>query len=390
MLNSISAALDHGLDSIPHMEYLAVLAGGIGYDRISDMTCNILKSYFIRYTQDVCRRHKIPMTKVPVPHADWSSEHYYWQDKKVELPINPTVTSQILPVLLTPEVFLKDIPVATAEKFWNYVQTAGELRDRFNFDLIRNAPRHLRARVARDNIEVVDRYFESLERKRHDPYSLKDDPRRRLNPTQTRAVLLESFPETALPSNESDIPHFVGTLVDNFAYCIEHKGIWQALWYKGQGREEKMVQYLFYATVVMFCRLNNIDITPESNAGRGPVDFKFSQGWKDRALVELKLVRNTAFWEGIMKQVPTYSKAEEIHSAFFVGVAYTDNEISSASQEMVKAAATLASEKNGIEIKPLIIDARRQLPGSKQRMTAQERTNLHAAQDGDGTPGATE
>ena len=293
-------------------------------------------------------------------------------------------------MLLTPEVFLKDIPVATAEKFWNYVQTAGELRDRFNFDLIRNAPRHLRARVARDNIEVVDRYFESLERKRHDPYSLKDDPRRRLNPTQTRAVLLESFPETALPSNESDIPHFVGTLVDNFAYCIEHKGIWQALWYKGQGREEKMVQYLFYATVVMFCRLNNIDITPESNAGRGPVDFKFSQGWKDRALVELKLVRNTAFWEGIMKQVPTYSKAEEIHSAFFVGVAYTDSEISSASQEMVKAAATLASEKNGIEIKPLIIDARRQLPGSKQRMTAQERTNLHAAQDGDGTPGATE
>jgi hypothetical protein len=179
-----------------------------------------------------------------------------------------------------------------------------------------------------------------------------------------------------MPSGQSDIPRFVGGLIDNFAYCIENKGVHEALWYKGAGREETMVQYLFYAMVLMFCRQNNIDITPESNAGRGPVDFKFSQGWTDRVLVELKLVRNKAFWDGIMKQVPTYARAEEIHSAFFVAIAYTDDEIDSASHSMVEAAAALASEKNGIEIKPLIVDARRRVSASKERMSPEERADL--------------
>jgi hypothetical protein len=381
MLESISTALNHGMDRVPHMEYLAVLAGGLGYDRISDMTCNILKSYFIRYTQDVCRRHRIPMVRVPVEHADWSSEHYYWMDKKVELPVNPTIAGRVLPVLLTPEAFIRDIPVATAEKFWNYALGASELRDRFNFDISRNTPRHLRARVARENIELVDLYFQSLEHTRHDAYPIKDDPQRRLDPKYTRVSLLAEFPQTVLPTDQAQVPGFVESLIKNFAYCIENKGIWRALWYKGQSREEKLVQQLFYAMVVMYCRQNNVAVTPESDAGRGPVDFTFSQGWKDRSLVELKLVRNTAFWDGIMKQVPTYARAEEIHSAFFVGVAYTDDELDSVSQSKIQNAATLVSKKIGIEIKPLIIDARRQLPGSKQRMTAEERKELRSPHD---------
>jgi hypothetical protein len=51
MLESISVALAHGKDSIPHVEYIDVLAGGLGLDRISDMTCNILKSYFEGYSK---------------------------------------------------------------------------------------------------------------------------------------------------------------------------------------------------------------------------------------------------------------------------------------------------------------------------------------------------
>jgi hypothetical protein len=367
MLDSISAALNHGLDNVPHLEYLAVLAGGIGYDRLSDMTCNILKSFFIRYTQEICTRHRIPTSKVRVVNANWNSEHYFWQPKDVHLPINPTVTSQELPILLTPEAFLRDIPVATAEKFWGYAQGAAELRDRFNFDLSRNASRYLRAKIARANIPLVDRYFETLEQQRHEPYSLEDDPKRRLNPGETREALLAQFPDTTLPHDQDGIPQFVEALVRNFAYTIEQKGIWRALWYKGRGREEKIAQWLFYAMVIMFCRSHNIDVTPESNAGQRPVDFKFSQGWQDRALVELKLVRNSAFWDGVMQQTPAYARSEEIHSAFFVAIAYTDDEMNLASKTKVENAAARASERNGLDIKSVIIDARQQLSASKLR-----------------------
>jgi hypothetical protein len=381
MLESISVALVHGKDSIPHMEYIDVLAGGLGLDRISDMTCNILKSYFIKYTQGVCRRHDIPMTKVLVHNADWSADNYEWVSKRVELPINPAYAKLRLPILLTPEAFIRDIPVANADGFMNYASAAADLRRRFNINLSRYVPRHLKAQVARANFDLIDQYFAKLEDRRWDAYPLEDDPHRRLNPGQTGTALLSEYPAATIPTTQSQVPSFVAALVKNFAYCIEQKGIWRSLWYKNRGLPEANVQRLFYLTAINFCRQNNILVTPESSAGRGPVDFVFGKKWKDRALVELKLVRNSAFWDGIMKQVPAYTRAEEIHAAFFVGVAYTDEEMAAASREKVEKAAALASEKNGITITPLIIDARRKVSASKERMTPAERAELRAAQE---------
>jgi len=31
-----------------------------------------------------------------------------------------------------------------------------------------------------------------------------------------------------------------------------------------------------------YCQANNLDLSPESDAGRGPVDFKISQGFNDK------------------------------------------------------------------------------------------------------------
>lgn len=381
MLESISVALEHGKGSIPHMEYIDVLAGGIGLDRISDMTCNILKSYFIGYTQDVCRRHDIPMTKVLVSNADWSAENNEWLAKRVDLPINPAYAGRGLPILLTPETFIRDIPVASADGFVIYASTGADLRRRFNINLSRHMTRHLKAQVARDNFDLVDRYFTKLEDERWDAYPLEDDPLRRLTPDQTGAAALSEYPAATIPTTQSQVPPFVAALVKNFAFCIEQKGIWRSLWYKNRGLPEANVQRLFYMTAINFCRQNDIFVTPESSAGRGPVDFVFGQKWKDRALVELKLVRNSAFWDGIMKQVPAYARAEEIHAAFFVAVAYTDEEMSAASHDKVEKAAALASEKNGITISPLIIDARRKLSASKERMTPAEREELRSMQE---------
>lgn len=381
MLESISVALAHGRDTVPHMEYIDVLAGGLGLDRISDMTCNILKSYFINYTQDVCRRHGIPMTSILMHNADWSADDYEWISKRVELPVNPAYSARRLPILLTPEVFIRDIPVASADGFVTYAAVSAELRKRFNINLSRHVPRHLKAQMARANFELVDRYFSSLENKRWDAYPLTDDPHRRLNPGQTGNALLSEYPVVAIPETQSQVPAFVTELVRNYAYCIEQRGIWRSLWYKDRGLPESNAQRLFYLTAINFCRQNNIQVTPESNAGRGPVDFVFGDQWKDRALVELKLVRNTAFWDGIMKQVPAYARAEEIHAAFFVGIAYTDEEMAAASCEKVEKAAALASEKNSITITPLIIDARRKISASKERMTPEERAELREAQE---------
>lgn len=306
------------------------------------------------------------MTSVLVHNAGWSADDYEWVSKRVELPINPAYAKHRLPILLTPEMFIRDIPVASADGFVNYAGAAADLRRRFNLNLSRHVPRYLKAQMARANFSLIDQYFTMLEDRRWDAYPLEDDPRRRLNPGQTRTALLSQYPAATIPTTQSEVPSFVADLVKNFAYCLEQKGIWRALWYKNRGLPEANVQGLFYLTAINFCRQNDILVTPESSAGRGPVDFVFGKKWKDRALVELKLVRNNAFWDGIMKQVPAYTRAEEIHAAFFVGVAYTDEEMTAASREKVEKAAALASEKNGITITPLIIDARRKVSASKE------------------------
>ena len=41
-----------------------------------------------------------------------------------------------------------------------------------------------------------------------------------------------------------------------------------------------------------YCKISGIDISPETDNGIGPVDFKFSSGYHSKVLLELKLARS--------------------------------------------------------------------------------------------------
>lgn len=47
-----------------HFEEIQLLVEGISKDRISDISCSLLSSFLVDYTQDQCVRHGIPMTMV--------------------------------------------------------------------------------------------------------------------------------------------------------------------------------------------------------------------------------------------------------------------------------------------------------------------------------------
>ena len=86
------------------------------------------------------------------------------------------------------------------------------------------------------------------------------------------------------------------------------------------------MQTLFFGFTKAYGRLLNIDITRESNAGSGPVDFKCSQGYHKRVLIETKLVSNTRYWNGLTRQLPQYMLAEEIEHGIFILVAFSIEE----------------------------------------------------------------
>lgn len=75
---------------------------------------------------------------------------------------------------------------------------------------------------------------------------------------------------------------------------------------------------LFYGIADAYCDANNIDLSRECNAGRGPVDFKLSRGAIDKVIVEVKLTSNNQLKHGVSKQVPIYMEQEKTYKAIYL------------------------------------------------------------------------
>ena len=143
-----------------------------------------------------------------------------------------------------------------------------------------------------------------------------------------------------------------------FKNYIELKAGYKLLWddTKTISRREESVQILFKGILDSLCKANNIDFTREVNQGMGPVDFRFSCGYRNRVLLEIKLAQNTHFWNGLTKQLPQYMEVDSCQYGIFLVVVYTDKEM-----EQIKDIERICSETEceyGIELKVVIVDAR--------------------------------
>jgi hypothetical protein len=126
---AICDAIERGLEHPRHFEELGILNEGIGPDRISDITCTILKSKLVEYTQAIAERHSIRLSKHRIFASGFDANALRWESPEVEVPTNPSTGG---PLLFVPERFLKDLPVLNADDWWAYYE--GErLRQDLNY-----------------------------------------------------------------------------------------------------------------------------------------------------------------------------------------------------------------------------------------------------------------
>ncbi len=59
----------------------------------------------------------------------------------------------------------------------------------------------------------------------------------------------------------------------------------------------------------------------------GPIDFRFSSGYSNRILLEIKLAKNTKFWNGLKKQLPLYMNVDSCDKGIFLVIVYTDKDV---------------------------------------------------------------
>ena len=325
---NISRIIAKGVTHISHFEELGIFCEGIGPDRLSDMTANLLKRRLIKYTQRICNLYKVPMKKQRIQNAYFDYKYKCWSSDEYLLPVNPY--KQNAPILLIPKKFLNILPEINSDDFSETIQLAERLRNDFNYELDKNLDKEIIAKIAIENYDLVKEYINIVEKREVRPFS-------ELMKQTLRYIWYELSKKVALGSpfifeNIVDQEIFfekVSEFVNYYKEFIEFRSGYKLLWndMKNIPRSEEDVQLLFKGILDEHCRANNIDLTREVNQGMGPIDFRFSSGYSNRVLLEIKLAKNSKFWNGLKKQLPLYMNVDSCDKGIFLVIVYTDKDI---------------------------------------------------------------
>ena len=197
--------------------------------------------------------------------------------------------------MLTPDRFLQDIPLRiTAEKFYSWAEADlnQQLRDDLNYDLADRLSQADRASEGEGGVPLPEAALgyvhEVAEETEAVPYNAATDPRGLIgwHEVGQAAARAEAAKAPVAEPSQDDFFDWLGTLVDRFQHAVENTDLWRALWNDELAdRESRRSSRPFPVACGLQCAsLPTLTSPREANAGRGPVDFKFSAGWRRRAL----------------------------------------------------------------------------------------------------------
>ena len=164
---------------------------------------------------------------------------------------------------------------------------------------------------------------------------------------------------------ENPVAKTVEMMIGRFRLAVEEQGLWKLLWDEGQcsERDENAIQLVFKTVLAPFCEANNISLDAEVNFGRGPVDFKFSNGYQNR--VEIKKMDNSRFWRGLSEQLPSYMRSDRVNDGWFLAVLFKDSESTRRKILEFENRVCEASRQTGLNLNFEVIDARPKQSASK-------------------------
>lgn len=197
--------------------------------------------------------------------------------------------------------------------------------------------------------------------------------------TVARAEAITAAP-VGQPTPEGFL-QWVGTLADRFQHAVEHSDLWRVLWDDklAKPRSELIVHASAAAMWNSLCALADVDMSREPDAGRGPVDFKFSAGWHRRALIEVKLLSSSKLFQGADAQLPEYLASEQVSCAYYVCVGFTDRDLRPERLALVRATCAAYEARSGCAVVPRFIDARPKPSASRLPTAVKSRGNRGSA-----------
>ena len=303
-------------------EIVGLFEENIGPDRISDMISRVIKEDLINYSKRIYLEIR-PLVK--------NLHLYSFVDG---LLINPYNSKSLI---LLPKDILHELPVASQWEDIDYVCSINhEVRSQLNENIskqwaelsTKDKKAELRKLLLKDK-RLFQLLIQDYKKEHLDAYDFEVDPKGEAIWYSYAKDYTSRYPLTLKRKiiNKSELIHEVHLICDHFKELIENNGLNEILYdSNGKARRERITQKLFFGIATTYCKVNNSDINPEVNSGRGPLDFKFSIGNMMKVLVEIKLATNPQLIHGYKKQLVEYQKGERTDDSVYLVIDNGGNE----------------------------------------------------------------
>src|SRR5690606_6400206 len=360
ILTTVSQIVEAGIKDPIIFELVGMFEEGVGADRISDMTVNILFDNFASYSSRVAKELKAPTRKFTIKEKDY------------ELPFDPETGNEII---LVPKSLLNNLPIATD---WDDIDRVcrynDALRNKVNKIIgksWKSATRVSKKELKRLLLEEPELFKDLIAQYKSKPrsnYDFQNDPLGELIWAELSEKAPDNYPldlKSYKPVTADNILEVVRQICEQFTSLIENNGWFEYLYDNtGKLKPERAPQLLFFGIAEVYCIANNLDLSRETNAGIGSLDFKVSKGFQVKVNVELKYSKNPNLIKGFEKQLPAYNKAEKTDTSIYLVIQ------TKRSKTNIQTLNKLADEKRqkGERIPEIIlIDGQKQKSASKRR-----------------------
>jgi len=306
---------------------LLPLVSGIADDRISDATACLLREKLIKYTQKVCKRHRVKMSKAPFKWGYYDTARQKWMPLKAELPHNPFNKK---PILLVPRRYLHPRLAIELYDFWDYCREHhdAKVREMFGSSANRRPTKAQLIKFATKHPKVWELYLDDKTKSPPQQYDFDRDPMGVVRWYDSTAKYCHQNPRRFKVNSEPLLRQAIDRMTPMFVdYIHNHQG-WEMLYSDTEDPlPEKASRLLFLGTIMHCCAANKIRISREANIGRRTVEFTSPTGPQIRALLLVKFARNTKFWNSLERQLAKLLSKEKAELIRVMVILHSDRDL---------------------------------------------------------------
>ena len=361
-----------------HLEKLCLIEEGIGIDKISDFTLNLIKKYLLDYTEEFALKFidKKHIKEFAVNKVVFNFEKGFWEGRKYNLPFLQHTLKRDFVLLIPKDILAKEETWISRSDFLNNDASIfktienDELRSKINkyfYNALstkvsksgeesKDESKKSRKAALQKTLyaypELIDYYIKSKELNKEEALEKHIADPEGINfhfDTTTIQLIIGKKQYGKLTSLDDCIER-----IKFFKHTVESNS--NALYMKDKHLQEKQLQLMFRLTT------NNslFDYNSEVNNGRGPIDFIISYGSQDKVGLELKLASSTKLKKNLMNQSEIYAVDSNLKHVICVIFYFSDKELDRAIEILKIVGKTV--DNNNI----FLIDCRKKESASNQ------------------------